>query len=1101
MIWSKPFPRTFEELLRYGVPYYGGFAKELAWAIGALRPHSEELNDFIQLKALHERSILTGPAVETDKILADVEEKFGTSLWLLENQFNALQEKDDTRAIRTKTRQIVQNEKASGLVRWLTSWIGYKAEPSVSRSEMDRLLGEGADGRTDLSFMLRALMGASPNATPDALGMMIAYTDTLPLIDRYQIITIALQLFIARGTDTNTDLAIATVCLDHLRTFVTDPLLDILCFAYNLPCDNSAGDLEFIAALDMYSAGEYTSVISTIDANKRLAPTLECLTLAIRSDLAMHGECSSAEQSEHGSALFREVRADLNSIISFSADASIAYTRLQKRLLTYCNTRWANSLALVLAHQRNDERVLPATQDQKLHALRSEALHPSFGFLLPTDQSRGAYFQSLLAHSGMSPTARSLASIFLGSLLQDTSIAPERLNRIHAMTHARHGNFSSSAAIFEDVLSSDSSKLFRDEAALILMHIYIKQKRFADGSDLAVRLAMQCPYTAEIVSLTDLVHGLLTEHDLPMSRSPTRGLVSVAIVYDLYSKLFGSAHDPQRADAYKDVLRRANVTRASELSDKRDLFDYDQLCHFLRHVCRPNVLDQSLTLSSTREVEDERAAVLVGLSDFIAEHGGSPPAELKEELREIRTKQVVRETTLRLDQSKIYVNLDGIRRSLETATRDNWHRYRILSLQGASADLRSIERILRSTGSESFRVIVLDQERHEKSAVLAKMVTDAVELFAFSKEFGLDSNLSTNIRHGYVLRELRSPFVVARLITNKSSASGNYQPNLQWTDRLGSEDDSEALSAILDRFSRDIDLLIDRVNRQLLRIRSSQSPDGLFVYQVDDRLVEAVGLFVGQVENHDEFITELIDICWRLTDSNLSRVRDVLVNEVLHEFFRILSVLQNDLNDSGYASKIPGMMNAINLVRPEVRSAVERVQNWFTRSSIDEYQDFDLQIAYDAGLQTIKTYYSNIDIVSNIIIKAPLHLSGSTLPIFARLLFLLLDNAAQHGGADRDNLRIDSNFEVSDGLLYVEIANDLPKTLDRQKLLNKIYAINQEYGREKASDLLRQEGGSGYPKVWKLIHFDLRKAHELDVSLQDDRYVIRLIMDVRGIIR
>jgi hypothetical protein len=87
----------------------------------------------------------------------------------------------------------------------------------------------------------------------------------------------------------------------------------------------------------------------------------------------------------------------------------------------------------------------------------------------------------------------------------------------------------------------------------------------------------------------------------------------------------------------------------------------DGLIYFLRQVCVPDVLDQSLTLLGTRDVEDERIAILRGLIEMMASPGKLPPSEIKEELREITTRQVVRDTSLRLDQSKIYVNVDGIR--------------------------------------------------------------------------------------------------------------------------------------------------------------------------------------------------------------------------------------------------------------------------------------------------------------------------------------------------------------------------------------------------------------------------------------------------------
>jgi hypothetical protein len=197
-------------------------------------------------------------------------------------------------------------------------------------------------------------------------------------------------------------------------------------------------------------------------------------------------------------------------------------------------------------------------------------------------------------------------------------------------------------------------------------------------------------------------------------------------------------------------------------------------------------LDQSLTFEKTQDVEDERIAILRRLIEMMTSPGKLPPPEIKEELRDITTRQVVRETTLRLDQSKIYVNVEGIRRSIDVNMREDWNRYRLISSASLGfARYEQLERFLEDKMGTKVTVVSYAPFT-EARALLTRMIGQLREEFTSNKEFGLNSNLSTNIRRGYVSGEFRGPLVNRSLITNRNSDSGDYVDNNYW---LGSVDE------------------------------------------------------------------------------------------------------------------------------------------------------------------------------------------------------------------------------------------------------------------------------------------------------------------------
>jgi hypothetical protein len=93
--------------------------------------------------------------------------------------------------------------------------------------------------------------------------------------------------------------------------------------------------------------------------------------------------------------------------------------------------------------------------------------------------------------------------------------------------------------------------------------------------------------------------------------------------------------------------------------------------------------------------------------------------------------------------------------------REDWNRFRLITTASQEYTLHGeIERILDNMGTK-VRVISL-APLSQGVALLTRMIGSLRDEFTSNKEFGLNSNLSTNTRHGYVLRELRRPLLSRR---------------------------------------------------------------------------------------------------------------------------------------------------------------------------------------------------------------------------------------------------------------------------------------------------------------------------------------------------
>ena len=465
----------------------------------------------------------------------------------------------------------------------------------------------------------------------------------------------------------------------------------------------------------------------------------------------------------------------------------------------------------------------------------------------------------------------------------------------------------------------------------------------------------------------------------------------------------------------------------------------------------------------------------------------------------------MRDTTRRLDRSRIYVNVDGIKRTLALTLRDDWHRYKLITLQKQFGQIEEFQKLFQKLIGDKVLLLALGLPVTEGDKLFANMVVGILELFASSKEFGLDSNLSTNIRHGYVMRELRGPFVARNLVTNRVSEAGGYLPNVFWVESVDEEGYQGEFTEIYDtlgRFSGKVDDIIERLNRDLVRIRSDKAPQGLFQLTISETLLKLVQLRCESIDEYEQFVDEVISVMWELTHASLERVRQNLLSDIWHQFQAALGDLQGELEKLAEAYELTTLLASINLARPEIHAAVERVASWFVPSINSEFADYPLQLAYDAGLATVRSYYKDLEVVPEFEGGSDVLMSGWTLPTFARLFSILIENAAFHSGISKGELKLPGEAVREASRLTIKLRNALSSNVDRDQLESRVAQINNTFNREGATAAIGNEGGSGYPKIFKLLVYDLGGEHRLNVRITPEfEFEVDINIEARELVK
>jgi hypothetical protein len=266
--------------------------------------------------------------------------------------------------------------------------------------------------------------------------------------------------------------------------------------------------------------------------------------------------------------------------------------------------------------------------------------------------------------------------------------------------------------------------------------------------------------------------------------------------------------------------------------------------------------------------------------------------------------------------------------------------------------------------------------------------------------------------------------------------------------------------------------------------------------------MELLQLRCESINEYEQFVDEVISVMWELTHASLDRVRESLLSEIWQQFQVALGELQGELETATRAYALTALLDAINLARPDIRAAVERVASWFVPSINSEFADYPLQLAYDAGLATVQSYYKDLDVVPDFEGGSDTLMLGWTLPTFARLFSILIENAAFHSGISKGELKLPAKVVCKERRLTIRLRNALSINIDHDRLESRVAQINNTFNSEGVTAAIGNEGGSGYPKIFKLLAYDLGQDHTLNVRVTPKlEFEVEINIDARRLIR
>ena len=1104
LIYGNPLPKNYNELGNCeSFPFFRydrerkrtELESEINWTLIGIRKFKFEINLFIAYKVLYEKALLTGNYSEAEKYLDKIENEICFSLWSLENRY-LLGELSGTSVKNKEVLNIFNenNKSRRGITKILSHYLSQRAEKALSINRFS----------IDLNFYIDGIQGELSEIYSDYYRFKLSYLNHInfshfdgillldfshSIIDRY--ISLVKVFTNILTTSNNNDSPEASAIknyvanrINYLIRKVNDPILfKLKLFSSNkiFPAFDAEESKREVEVIDKYTIGLYQEVQEELSKLLLEKPTqFDLYVLYVKSLIYQKKPLVSIGNSK---SIQNIILQNIFKIVS----ASVSPKQLGISLLSIANNISGCELSYGII-----DFVFFQTEGKKerelLSRLSYNCANPIISEIYPNDSSKLKYLDLLETKYPDSTAVQffknRLKSIDNFQILEE-KIPEARFKTEYAKKLQKREAFYDAASVWEELIKHHFDTVPIWEIAIKNLYIcYEKLELFDNCIKLYVNSFMKNNFIIEKIETESLSNSI--------TKSAFRK-VSKTIELPIFFTIIG-ADETITHLALELFNNKLGVLKPSNLFDRVDEFEREKMIYFFKRTCSSETLRNSPFITNSKERLEERLII----SEFLREIDFDDKQFYDDEIKDIRNILIIQKGLIELDESKIYVNEQGI---INNELKDYEAIFlRFQSISKIVGDSKYWMLDLKGGNINTVNYGETDKEVEYSSNPVFDIyleLFDAIkDKFLYSK-FGIVTYLSTRIRHGVLIGEIRPVFEKHKLITLKEGNTSNYRKNLYWDNvyNLLPESKKLKLHNELKDFSSLIDGLIFDLIKKYLQVYNESNKEGWFNYDFNNNYLFKSSLTALDSKNFNDFSQQVIDLLWKKTDENLDLIRDRIQNDIATKVNVLFNNFeQNIVNVLG--KDISGvLLKAIKDCSTETQVVIKKISSWFKRSGTVA-SDFELSSLIEMVIQQTD---KNNRIEINKELGFNCKINGKYLRDFADLLRIFIENILKHSDKTVPKLNAKITTKKIDNLfLHISIENNITK----QESVSSF----ENVWKENIIDLnkLHSENKSGYYKAYKILKDDLvcTKADCLRAltNSEESKFIVYMKIDLKDLL-
>lgn len=603
---------------------------------------------------------------------------------------------------------------------------------------------------------------------------------------------------------------------------------------------------------------------------------------------------------------------------------------------------------------------------------------------------------------------------------------------------------------------------------------------YEDISPLLAKMSVDNIFYAMIIPWSRLANAI--EEDIS-----SYGSLYTVILYYIYVSYVSADKMDDFAFVFDEFLEENGAVYPSDLFDKLNTYDNNIISFFYRDICTVGIMADSIyQFATSQDCDKERISICKHLIKIDPEN----IKDYENEIHEISQKLSLSTELRKIEDDKIQVNTDGIKKQMISEGNNDFQRYMFYIDERLSHLTLTVE----EETAENIYKITDTPER-----ILKEMISSIRNAFVSSPAYGLETHLSINIRHGIIDDELNGPNLKNRLVVKKNPVNTEYIYDDYWT-KYETETDHKILQRAFGMFYENFFGTIKKLKEDYLQICTEDNKNnGLFNYELSDTDYLHLSLMLVETKEYEELFDIVVKYMWDLTKRNLQNVKDVICSEILSDFDDAYNKLKESISGMRNSSRMSEIRHAAEEAQNDMHNVINRVQYWFELPRGGDYNDFRLNFAFEMALQTIKELHPELCFrVKKLSSEEGELITGKLLRYFDDIFYNLLKNVSENAEQENGIINIDLLLSNNEGNVSIYIENDTNCIENISEKEFKIQRAKELIESNQYLGKVRKEGGTGIPKIYKIIKYDIQavvKVFDFDFLKENNRFFIRIEME------
>lgn len=1045
------------------------FYTELRWMVFLFATYSDQLSTFVEFRKKFDTCILLGEYEEALKILDKVEIEYGVSFWLLESKLFVYSKLG-------KNISDIFEDWPDCINKVIVSYFELKLQEKRTYDEYqyfvdkeiaacEKLVTERPFLKDIIPYYNYRIASLTYELNEENIFSVLKSAALNPLVDRYLLCLEIFKVALTEKADSNIYQGVKS-CIGMLEK-VKDEQLEALRFCFDNEESRRMYKLKtkLEAAKAAFICGELEECREkAINILKKTPFNVQALDLLVETDILL----DITEETEFEGTILGKLLKLLIVVYPMREERNDKIDEVYKLLIGCSHSNWAPMIANTITNRCRLINTREEIATKKIECIQYLDIDTVCNCLDEKDA---------IAFIGQMPIENKYVELRNAILMRDY----EKADNICLLDELKH-----LLAVCNPLIDMQEKRKRVDAVKgsggtfeLLISKYYLIQlnweKDFVTALEFAVDLMIDNISTSLFVPIDQFISHIT------MIDSEISSNICVPILYYIKYRYYSREIKAEVCAACEDFLYFANIGLPSQMENYDENLGVKRGIFFLRYVCTTEILGTALAavISNSIDLAQERLEICLMLckKDSVNEK------IYEQEIRDITQKKKINSELRIIEENRIHVNIEGMRQDLIDNYKNDFARVQLYEDNSYKELVEAIAAI--KENKQTFVFLKSDSGR-----VMRELVRNIRDAFVSSNEYGLDGYLSLNIRHGAISDALRSPLAAAGLLTVYNSKSKVYELNAMWKINTSNSEEDKVIYQAIENFTYETDAIIDDLRTKYIRIRTERAKtEGIFDYVISDEEHNIILNKSRTFDDMDTFLNYVFDFLWEKTENNLVKMKTLLIGEIQKRYEDAFLTLKTSIEAVKNKSKTAGLLRKIVEASNDMPNVINKVCFWFQRSTESKHTDFDLDFVFNMVLETVTSMHPDTNFVPVKMdgFKVEGKIDGKYLKLYSDIFYNLLDNiykkAVRKG---RNRVIVEYILKQINDMQYIYLQNDYDCTSNKDEDEAKLEELKVILDSEEYLKRVKGEGGTGIPKICKIIRVDLRKTGSINFGLKEE---------------